>query len=169
MSFWRLYYHLIWATRNREPLIQPDVEERLYACLVDKAAELGVWVYAVNGTENHVHLIVAIPPQLAVDAVVKQLQDASADDLNLLDRPDGPFAWQQAYGAQSVGEQRRPFAEACVRGQKTNHAGNTANAWLQITAACDEGPLDRERPSSPTEAILREPALVYDLDDDWPF
>jgi putative transposase len=31
MSFWRLYYHLVWATKNREHLSQPETENRLYA------------------------------------------------------------------------------------------------------------------------------------------
>jgi putative transposase len=39
MPFWRLYYHLVWATKNREPLIVPQIEPRLYAYLVHKAAE----------------------------------------------------------------------------------------------------------------------------------
>ena len=64
MAFWRLYYHLVWATKNREPLIRPAIEERLYAYLVHKAAELGAYVYAVHGWTDHIHLIVAIPPSM---------------------------------------------------------------------------------------------------------
>ena len=30
MTFWRLYYHLTWATKNREPLIQPEMEATAY-------------------------------------------------------------------------------------------------------------------------------------------
>ena len=59
MTFWRCYYHLVWTTRNREPLIQPDIEKRLYAYIVCKAAELDVYVYAINGCSDHVHLIVS--------------------------------------------------------------------------------------------------------------
>ena len=52
MSFWRAYYHLVWTTRDRLSLIAPDIEARLYAYLVRKAAELGVYVYAINGIEE---------------------------------------------------------------------------------------------------------------------
>jgi len=44
MPFWRACYHLVWGTKNREPLIQPEIEPSLYAYLVCKAAELGVFV-----------------------------------------------------------------------------------------------------------------------------
>nr|NIT51817.1 IS200/IS605 family transposase [candidate division Zixibacteria bacterium]NIW43533.1 IS200/IS605 family transposase [Gammaproteobacteria bacterium]NIX54627.1 IS200/IS605 family transposase [candidate division Zixibacteria bacterium] len=63
MAFHRLYFHLIWATKNREYLIQPNIEKRLYSYLVNKAAELGVYTYAINGWYDHIHLVVAIPPK----------------------------------------------------------------------------------------------------------
>jgi REP element-mobilizing transposase RayT len=49
MPFWRLYYHLVWSTKNREHFISPAVEDQLYAYIVNKAAELDVRVYAING------------------------------------------------------------------------------------------------------------------------
>src|SRR6476661_6869597 len=82
MSFWRLYYHLVWSTKNREHLIQPDVETRLYLYLVSKAAELDVYVYAINGWFDHIHMVVAIPPNHAVAEVVKRLKGGRSHDLN---------------------------------------------------------------------------------------
>lgn len=74
MSFWRTYYHIVWTTKNREPMITPEVEPRLFAYIVGKAAELGVYVYAINGWVDHVHLVVAIPPKRSVADVVKMLK-----------------------------------------------------------------------------------------------
>ncbi len=41
MPFWKTYYHLVWATSNRQPLIQPEFEAQLFAYLVKKAGEMG--------------------------------------------------------------------------------------------------------------------------------
>jgi putative transposase len=62
MTFWRLYYHLVWATDQRLPLITEQVEPRLYSYIVSKAAGLGVYVYAIGGWYDHTHLVVACPP-----------------------------------------------------------------------------------------------------------
>jgi putative transposase len=59
MPFWRAYYHLVWATKDRAELIGPEVEETLFRYLVNKAAELNVRVYAINGWFDHVHMVVA--------------------------------------------------------------------------------------------------------------
>ena len=93
MSFWRLYYHLVWATKNREHLIQPEIEDRLHAYLVRKAAELDVYVYAINGWYDHAHVVAAIPPKHAVADVVKRLKGASSHYLNHEGGLDYQFAW----------------------------------------------------------------------------
>jgi REP element-mobilizing transposase RayT len=157
VPFWRLYYHLVWATKNREPLIQHGLEDRLYAYLVLKAAELGVYVYAVNGWEDHVHLIVAIPPSLALAGVVKRLKGASSHELNLPLGLESAFAWQRGYGALSLGERQRPDAEAYVRNQKAHHSQQSANAWLERYAEFDEGPTQAGLTPSPGPAAVQEP------------
>ena len=169
MAFWRLYCHLVWATKNREPLIRPAIEERLYAYLVHKAAELGAYVYAIHGWTDHIHPIVAIPPKHAVADVVKRLKGASSHDLNLGGALDGQFAWQRGYGAWSLGERQRPDAEAYVRNQKAHHAQQTANAWLERYAEFDEGPLDAGLTLEPVPAAMREEPAIYDVWGDPPF
>ena len=69
MSFWRTYYHLVWSTKNWEPLINEEVEAVLFSYLESKAAELGVHVHAINGWTDHVHMVASIPPKLALAQV----------------------------------------------------------------------------------------------------
>jgi REP element-mobilizing transposase RayT len=142
MSWWRLYYHLVWATKKREPLIGPEIEDRLYAYLVRKAAESDVLVYAINGWYDHVHLVAAIPPKHAVSQVAKRLKGASSHYLNHEGSLDYHFAWQRSFGVLTLGERQRPRAEAYVRKQKQHHDEQTANAWFECCAESDEGPID---------------------------
>ncbi len=94
MAFHRLYYHLVWATKNHEHFIQPKIEDQLYAYTVRKALELGVYVYAVNGWyEHHHHLVVAIPPKHAVADIVKRLKGASSYYLNHNIKLAYQFGW----------------------------------------------------------------------------
>ena len=169
MAFWRLHYHLVWATKNREPLIQPEVEKRLYAYIVNKAAEQGCYVYRINGWYDHIHLIIAIPPKHAVAEVVKNLKGASSHDLNHGAGLDYQFAWQRGYGALTLGERQRPQAEDYVANQKTHHEAQTAIAWLERDAEFDEGPGDRGIAPGSVPAIIREPGITYVLDDEAPF
>lgn len=160
MPFWRTFYHLVWATAGREPLITTRIEEPLFAYVVGKAAELGVYVYAINGWSDHVHLVVAIPPRHAVAEIVKRLKGASAHYVNHDLSPGHHFAWQRSYGVLSLGERQRSLAEAYVAGQKKHHAERTANAWLE---KCDDNTDGPDSPESANRtASAHEASSQYD-------
>lgn len=169
MAFHRLYFHLIWATKNREYLIQPNIEKRLYSYLVNKAAELGVYTYAINGWYDHIHLVVAIPPKHAVADVVKRLKGASSYDLSHAGGLGGSFAWQRGYGALTVGERHRSIAEAYVNRQKEHHQAQTINAWLEHDSEFDEGPPETGIGPDSVPALIQEQPAAYDILGEPPF
>ena len=169
MAFWRLYYHLVWATKNREPLIRTEIETRLYAYIVAKASELGVYVYAIDGWYDHVHLVVSIPPKHAVAYIVKRLKGASSHDINQEGALDQHFAWQRGYGALSLGGRQRAEAEAYVADQKRHHEHQTDNAWLERYTEFDEGPEEVGIVSEGVPPILREEETPYDAWGEPPF
>jgi len=169
MAFWRLYYHLIWATKNRERTITPVVEARLYPYAVSKASELDVYVYAINGWHDHIHLVVAIPPKHAVAEIVKRLKGASSHYLNYDLRLDRQFAWQRGYGILSVGERQRAIAEAYVENQKQHHEQQTTNVWLEQTDELDEGPAEIGVSYERSTYALRETRTEYQFLGEPPF
>jgi len=168
MPFWRNYYHLVWATKNREPFITPDIEPRLFAYIIRKSAELGAYVYAINGWTDHTHVVTAIPPHLAVSHWVKHVKGASSHDLNQQGLPFH-FGWQRGYGVLTLGQRQRPDAEAYVHRQKEHHAQSTINAWLERYDEIDEGPSDAVDNQSPPVPALREPSPSYGIPNDSPF
>ena len=137
MPFWRAYYHIVWATRIREPIIRPEMEARLYGYLVRKAAELEVVVYAINGWTDHVHMLVAIPPKHSVSEVVKSLKGASSHDMGV---QGISFEWQRGYGALTCGESQLSIARDYIDRQKSHHAENTLQKALEYCVENDEGP-----------------------------
>jgi putative transposase len=169
MPFWRLYYHLIWPTKHREHLLSAAVEARLYPYLVSRAAENGVYVYAINGWYDHIHMLVAIPPKHAVADIVKRLKGASShylsNDIRLVEH----FAWQRGYGALSVGERQRSIAHAYVLNQKQHHAQQTTNAWLEQADELDEGPADTGLNVDQSPLLLHEAVSAYDIWGEPPF
>jgi hypothetical protein len=58
--------------KKRLPLIPPDKEAELYGYIIGKADYLGCIIHAIDGTENHTHLVVSIPPNLSIGKGVKK-------------------------------------------------------------------------------------------------
>lgn len=132
MVLWRLYYHLVWATKERQPLITPDKEPNLYSYIIGKADNLGSIIHAIGGIEDHIHLIVSIPPRLSISEFVKNIKGSSAHHLNHgLTNPDSPFCWQRGYGVFSLGGKQLAQAVDYVLNQKLHHQQGTTIASLE--------------------------------------
>ena len=163
MAFWRSYAHLVWATKNRKPLITTAIEGDIYAYTVSKAAEVGCYVHAINGVEDHVHLVISIPPKHSVAWVVKTLKGASSHFVNYsLRPPEFTFQWQRGYGYLTLGESQCPRAIAYVEAQKEHHRQSQTNTWLERYSEFDEGPEFLDPTSvGATTGSLREPQIAY--------
>jgi REP element-mobilizing transposase RayT len=121
MPYWQLYYHLAWATKNREPFITMDLEPGLHTYLRGKGIDLDAVVHAVGGLEDHVHVVVSIPPRLAVAKFVGQLKGASSHWVSHISGHRGPFAWQEGYGAITLGKRSLPQVVEYVHSQRERH------------------------------------------------
>ena len=141
MSLWRIYYHLVWATKNRQPLITPEKETVLYQYILGKANALRCIVHAIGGIENHVHLVVSIPPNLSVAEFVKNIKGSSAYHLNHQGfDPYLKFGWQDGYGVFSLGRKQLDIAVNYVHNQKIHHQNNTEINWLEQISDQDDPP-----------------------------
>ena len=54
-SFHQLYYHIVWATKERMPYIVPETKQWLIDKIVEKAMDRGAWVLACNAMPDHIH------------------------------------------------------------------------------------------------------------------
>ncbi len=124
MTYWRLHYHLIWSTYDREPSITLEREKMFYGVIYTKAKELDLKIHAAGNIEDHVHVVVSIPPKLAVADCVRHLKGSSAYAINHMDVSDGKFNWQGGYGALTIGEKSLEMVMEYASKQKEHHREN---------------------------------------------
>jgi putative transposase len=131
MPYCRLFYHFVWATKERLLLITEFNRELLYTTITAKVKELKGFVHALNGTADHVHLVATVPPNLPLATFIGQVKGSSSHAVSRLgdDRPG--FAWQAEYGVVSVSEAHLPVVVRYVRLQEKHHAANRLNQTLK--------------------------------------
>jgi len=133
MPYWRLFYHFVFGTRNREPLIAPAWENSLHNVIAAKATELEAFVYAVGGTEDHVHLIVSVPPKIALSTFIGQVKGNSSHFVNHALNLDIQFAWQAEYGVLSFGGKALDKVVRYVKDQRKHHTEGTLITILELS------------------------------------
>jgi REP element-mobilizing transposase RayT len=117
----RVLVHLISSTKDRANLIQPEVEAELHAYLAGIANNLGWPCFAVNGTRDHVHMLLSQSKTFALAKLVKEAKKGSSKWIKTKGVAFRTFHWQDGYAAFSVSQSRVAAVEAYIAGQKEHH------------------------------------------------
>lgn len=125
MPYWKLYYHFIWGTKNRLPLIDSSFEEELYKVIVAKVKEMEGYLHAISGIDDHVHIAVSIPPKVAPAKFIGEIKGNSSHYVNHVVKPDFEFYWQTEYGVLSFGEKGLSSVVGYIHNQKEHHVKGT--------------------------------------------
>ena len=118
-TFSNLLTHLIFSTKDRAPLIRKDMRDELHAYLGGLTRELEGKAYGVNGTNDHVHMLVNLPPRVSVSDAMRFIKaNSSAWARNRWKRV---FAWQLGYGAFSVSKSNAQQVLKYIADQESHH------------------------------------------------
>ena len=90
-SFTNLLYHLIFSTKERRPLITIDYQLRLYDYIGGILRDTGGISLGINGTEDHVHVLAKLRPDLGLTPQALRFPSASRPFRGL--KPEMKYAW----------------------------------------------------------------------------
>jgi putative transposase len=134
-----LYYHFVWATLERAAVVSPHVEEALVEVIRAKCRELGLQPVEVNGTEDHLHVLLRGSSKVAPATIAQQLKGASSYGINELALCPAHFDWQGGYGVISVSPHDVETVARYIRNQKEHHAKNTTRVDLESISDTTDG------------------------------
>ena len=136
MPFVVCYYHAIWSTKHRKPIISQPIEPVLFDTICHKSQQLKSNIHAVNAAYDHVHVAVEISPAIAVSEWVRQVKAVSARIINreFPDSEDG-FYWQKSFGMLSFGKKTLPSVVQYIENQKIHHQNDELEAYLEFIPA----------------------------------
>jgi putative transposase len=113
--------HAVFSTRNRQPLIDGAWRGQLYGMIGGIARDRGFPVLIVGGIADHIHVLFSLPARVALANAMRALKSVSSTWVNDNHFRDRSFAWQEGYGAFSVGLSARQGTIAYIRDQAEHH------------------------------------------------
>ncbi len=120
-----LYYHLVFSTKNREPWIGQEIEDRVWAYIGGIARENAMQAIRVGGMTDHVHILTSIPKTMAVSTALQLLKGGSSKWIHDEFPRLAKFAWQDGYGAFTVGKKQVEDVVAYIMNQREHHRRKT--------------------------------------------
>lgn len=111
--------HSVFSTHGRRKTISADLQPKLWAYLGGIARKNGFHALAVGGTEDHVHVLLSLPASMPLAKAVQLLKGGSSKWIH--DSTGHAFAWQEGYGAFTVGISQKADTIAYIAAQAQHH------------------------------------------------
>src|SRR5262245_22909372 len=119
-TYLNLWFHLVFGTKDRAPLIEEAWRSRLHAYLGGTVRGLGGTALEINGIADHVHLLVNLSSEHRMDYFLRELKAESSGWIHK-EELSAEFAWQRGYGAFTVSQSQVEKVRQYIANQEAHH------------------------------------------------
>jgi putative transposase len=124
-TFTNFLTHLIFSTKDRRPLLDAALQQRLYPYIGGIFRELGGSVIAINGPANHLHILALLPSDKAPAEILRLVKTNSSRWVHENFAEQRIFSWQIGYGAFAVSQSHRDDVCKYIAQQQEHHRKTT--------------------------------------------
>lgn len=119
------YIHIVFSTKDRQPLIQPPVEEELHTYLGGICNNLDCTAIKVGGYNDHIHILCMLSKKIALKKLIEEVKSHSSKWIKAKGAGYQSFYWQDGYGAFSVKPSEIENVIAYINNQHEHHSEKT--------------------------------------------
>jgi len=124
-SYVSALFHCAFSTKGRRRTISPELQDRLWPYLGGIARENKMKALAVGGIEDHVHLLLSLPSTIEVAQGIQLIKGGSSKWVHDTFPEHRDFAWQEGYGAFSIGISQLEETKRYIATQREHHRRRT--------------------------------------------
>ena len=124
-TYSQLYIQFIFAVQNRECLINPQWEERLYQYISGIVRNHKHKMIVINGVADHIHILISMHPEQSISKLMQTVKGESSTWINEQKLTKGKFNWQEGYGAFSYSKSHQDNVYKYIMNQKEHHKKRT--------------------------------------------
>ncbi len=118
-SLAKIYVHLVFSTKLRQPLIAEPILPELHAYLAGILNTQNCPTLQVGGMADHVHILFQLARTKSLSEVVEEVKKSSSKWMKT--KGAEHFSWQNGYGAFSVSESNMKDVVRYIQNQEAHH------------------------------------------------
>jgi len=124
-TFTQIYVQLVFAVQNREAVLIRNIRPRVFEYMSGIITTMKHKSIIVNGTSNHVHILLGLNPSISVSDTVHDIKRSSSLFINNEKLCPGRFSWQEGYGGFSYGRSQIGEIYNYIDNQESHHQKRT--------------------------------------------
>ncbi|MBU0475416.1 MAG: IS200/IS605 family transposase [Bacteroidetes bacterium] len=122
MSWVRIWIHLVFSTKNREPfLITSELRKNVINHIKENSKAKNIWLEEINGYKDHIHCLVSLNREQSISKIAQLIKGESSNWINNENLTKAKFIWQDDYWAVSVSESHIKNIKEYIRKQEEHH------------------------------------------------
>ncbi len=121
-SLAKVYLHLIFSTKHREPILADAWREELFNVLGGTANGLGCQSIVVGGVSDHVHHLFQLGRTITIADAIGKIKSSASLWVNQTRGMESHFNWQAGYAVFSISQSVVEDVREYIRNQKEHHA-----------------------------------------------
>jgi REP element-mobilizing transposase RayT len=124
-SYVSVLVHCVFSTKERKPLLAPPLRERLFPYMGGIARDVDLRILGIGGVETHTHFLLSLSSTMSVSKAVQLLKGNSSKWIHDTFPERAAFAWQEGYGAFSIGVSQEEDTLRYIANQEEHHQKRT--------------------------------------------
>jgi REP element-mobilizing transposase RayT len=120
-TFTQIYVQLVFAVQNRDAVLTKNIRPRVFEYMSGIITSMEHKSIIVNGTSNHVHILLGLNPSISVSDTVHDIKRSSSLFINKNRLCFGRFSWQEGYGGFSYSRSQISDIYSYIEHQELHH------------------------------------------------
>jgi putative transposase len=122
MSFVKIWIHLVFSTKNREPWLKEEIRYKVHQHIIQNCKEKEIFLQAINGYTEHLHCLISLGKDQNISKIAQLIKGESSFWINKNNVLSEKFSWQDDYFAVSVSESQVESVVKYIENQKVHHS-----------------------------------------------
>lgn len=120
-TYTQIYIHVVFAVQERACIIKKEWREELFKYIAGILRNQGIKLLAIGGVEDHIHILLALIPKIALSELIRDVKANSSKFINEKGFVRGKFYWQEGFGAFSYSRSQIDKVAQYVLNQEQHH------------------------------------------------
>ena len=132
-TYTKLYPHCVFTPKGKASLLTDSIRDRVHKYVYGIIKEKKCYPVAINGTKDHIHILVGFPPTVNICDLIRDIKRSSAMFINNEVHSWLKFSWQEGFGAFTVSYRELNLVYKYILNQEEHHKKkNFQGEYLQI-------------------------------------
>jgi REP element-mobilizing transposase RayT len=126
MSWVRVYLHMVFSTKNRQPFLNSsELRRNVFEHIKNNAEEKGIWLDCINGYQEHAHCLISLGKEQTISKVTQLIKGESSYWINQHNLTSEKFVWQDDYWIVGVSESHLESVRKYIHNQEIHHSNQS--------------------------------------------